>query len=258
MSDERRPAARHGEIRRFGPGTRWVHRLTAVLFGTCLATAAILYLPPLSLMVGRRALVMTIHLYAGYALPVPALVGWLVTGFRRDVTELNRFTAADGAWLRDRSPVGPPRRHRDRAGTPPTEPTEPTEPTGPGQPGEQPADQPGVGGKFNAGQKLYAAAVAGSMVVFLGTGLVMWFGADLRIPDRYRTGATFIHDLFAIGIFFAVLGHFWMALRDPEARAGLRTGYVPTWWAATEHPRWAPRPERSDGPEAPEPRSEAP
>jgi len=220
------------DIRRFGPATRWVHRMTAALFGSCLATAAILYLPPLSLMFGRRDLIMNIHLYCGFALPVPALLGWLTLGFRRDATELNRFATPDSAWLRARLPFSQARRQRQETRPPATRPVA----------APPVAARPNllrVGGKFNAGQKLYAAVVAGSILVFLGTGLVMYLGQDLSIPDRYRTGASFVHTLFAYGIFFAVCGHLWMASRDPVARAGMRTGYVPRWWAVSEHPHWS-------------------
>ena len=43
----------------------------------------------------------------------------------------------------------------------------------------------------------------------------------LRWPDRWsndlRTGATFVHDWFAIGVTLAVIGHIVFALRDPVA-----------------------------------------
>jgi formate dehydrogenase subunit gamma len=224
MTESGRTTPRQARVRRFGTGTRWVHRTTALLFGVCLVTAAMLYVPELSFLVGRRQLVMTIHLYCGLALPVPTLLGWLTREFRRDATELNRFAGVDGAWLRAHLLPGADRPARIAALATP----------GPAY----------VGGKFNAGQKLYAAAIAGAILVFLGTGVIMEYGQHLGIPDRYRTGATFMHDLSAFAAFFAVAGHLWMAARDPVARAGLRTGYVPTWWAAAEHPRWArPAPE---------------
>jgi formate dehydrogenase subunit gamma len=214
---------RPGRIRRFGLSTRWVHRTTSILFVICLVTSFILYIPQLSLLVGRRALVMNIHIYCGLALPVPVLLGWLAGGFRRDTTELNRFHPQDRAWMR--AHLSLLREIREaRIGA--------LARTGP----------PLVGGKFNAGQKLYAAAIAGSIIVFLGTGLIMWLGQDLGIPDRYRTGATFVHTLSAFAAFFAVAGHLWMAARDPVARTGMRTGFVPVWWAEIEHPHWAAPP----------------
>jgi formate dehydrogenase subunit gamma len=207
-----------GLVRRFGRVPRLVHWSTAALMGCCLLTGATLYLPALSPLVGRRELVETIHLYAGLALPVPMLAAAGSAVYRRDVRALNRFTAADGAWLRASLRFGAWRRSRARARI-----------------------AAGIG-KFNAGQKLYAAFVAGGVLVMLGTGVIMQWGAGPlgALPVGYRTGATLMHDLFAYGLFFGVLGHLWMAAHDPVARVGMRTGTVPAWWAAREHPAWSP------------------
>ena len=95
-------------VRRFTRGERWVHRSTAVLVGVLLVTAAVLYVAPLSQLVGRRHLVATIHVYAGLALPVPFLVGWVRSvALRADVRRLNRFVPSDWAWLRSRWSSGP-------------------------------------------------------------------------------------------------------------------------------------------------------
>jgi formate dehydrogenase subunit gamma len=186
--------------------------------GCCLLTGATLYLPPLAQLVGRRPLVETIHLYAGLALPVPMLAAAASAGYRRDLRALNRFTAADHAWLRASLRFGSWRRAAARARV------------------------AGGVGKFNAGQKLFAAFVAGGAFVMLGTGVIMQWGAGPLgpIPIGYRTGATFVHDLLAYGLFFGVVGHLWMAAHDPVARVGMRTGTVPAWWAAREHPAWSP------------------
>ncbi|CAJ59334.1 MULTISPECIES: cytochrome b/b6 domain-containing protein [Frankia] len=215
-----RIATPSGLVRRFGRVPRWVHWLTAALMGCCLLTGATLYLPPLARLVGRRQLVETVHLYAGLALPVPMLVAAVSAGYRRDLRALNRFTAADRAWLRASLRFGSWRRAAARARI-----------------------VAGVG-KFNAGQKLFAAFVAGGALVMLGTGMIMQWGAGPLgpIPIGYRTGATFVHDLLAYGLFFGVVGHLWMAAHDPVARVGIRTGTVPVWWAAREHPAWAPAP----------------
>ena len=55
----------------------------------------------------------------------------------------------------------------------------------------------------------------------------------------WRTGATFVHDWFALGLGLLVLGHLWFAIADPDARTGMRTGRVPRRWAVKEHPAWA-------------------
>ena len=195
--------ARGGELVRFAPASRRVHRATAVLVGACLLTAAVLYLEPLSVLVGRRELVMRVHVLAGLALPLPVLLGRLSAAYRDDLRELNRFGPADAEWLR--------RRDRRAARLPV--------------------------GKFNAGQKLNAALSAGGGLVLLGTGIVMEYGRSW--PLSLRTGATFVHDWTAAAVLLLVLGHLWLASRDTDARRGMRTGWVPLDWARREHPAWA-------------------
>jgi formate dehydrogenase subunit gamma len=180
-----------------------VHRATAVLVGVCLLTAAVLYLEPLATLVGRRGLVVRLHVLAGLALPLPVLLGRLSAAYRADLRALNRFTRTDAEWLR--------RRDRRSAGLPV--------------------------GKFNAGQKLNAALSAGGGLVLLGTGIVMEYGH--RWPLPLRTGSTFVHDWTAAALFLLVLGHLRLAYRDEDARRGLRTGSVPVGWAEREHPAWA-------------------
>ncbi len=189
-------------LHRFTRMQRWVHRTTAALMGVCVATASVLYIGPLSILVGRRHLVETVHVYAGIALPLPMLIGGLSAAYRHDLGLLNRFTAADWAWLRS----------RDRRG------------------GRIPI------GKFNPGQKLNAAFVAGSVLVMFGTGLLMRYGNSW--PVRWRTGATFVHDWLAYAVVIVATGHIWFASRDPVARTGMRTGVVPRCWARREHPGW--------------------
>jgi formate dehydrogenase subunit gamma len=70
----------------------------------------------------------------------------------------------------------------------------------------------------------------------LATGLM------LRWPNPFsndlRTGATFVHDWFAFGIWLAVLGHIYFAVRDPVALGGMTRGSVTPYWARTERPAW--------------------
>ncbi|MDT0389910.1 cytochrome b/b6 domain-containing protein [Streptomyces sp. DSM 41921] len=198
-----RPAA--VEVRRFTPAQRRVHRTTAVLMGVCVATAACLYVPQLAELVGRRALVVTLHVWAGLALPVPVLAGLASRAFRADLGRLNRFGPHDRTWLRAAL-------HRDR----------------------RHASRPA--GKFNAGQKIYAAWVAGASVVMLATGLMMWL--THLTPLLWRTSATFVHDWLALTLGIVLAGHIGMALADPEARRGMRTGSVSREWADREHPLW--------------------
>lgn len=194
-------------IPRFARAERWVHHATAALLLACVVTAAMLYVGPLAAAVGRRELIKTLHLIAGFALPAPILLGWLSAAFRADLRRLNRFRRVDWEWLRreDRRAV-----LRDR----------------------------GVMdvGKFNAGQKLNAAFVAGAICVMLGTGAMLTFPDPW--PDSWRTGATFVHDWLTMAIVAVVIGHLWYALRDPQALRGIWTGAVRRDWAARDHPAW--------------------
>ncbi|MER6733375.1 cytochrome b/b6 domain-containing protein [Streptomyces puniciscabiei] len=201
------PAPPGTRVRRFGRAPRWVHRTTAALMGICVATAAVLYIPQLAVMVGRRELVVRIHECAGVALPVPVLLGLASRAFRADLRFLNRFGPHDKVWLH--AALVRDKRHSSR-----------------------PA------GKFNAGQKIYAAWIAGATLVMLGTGLLMWF--THLAPLMWRTSATFVHDWLALTIGVVLAGHIGMALGDPEARRGLRTGTVSREWAKREHPLWRP------------------
>lgn len=72
----------------------------------------------------------------------------------------------------------------------------------------------------------------------LGTGLMMWF--THLTPVAWRTSATFVHDWLALTIGVVLAGHIGMALGDPEARRGLRTGLVTRAWADEQHPLWRP------------------
>ena len=76
--------------------------------------------------------------------------------------------------------------------------------------------------------------------------------------DDIRTGATFVHDLFAAAVVIVSGGHVWMALKDPEARRGLRTGYVTREWAEAEHALWAAELTSADSAKDPDARAYRP
>ena len=200
-----------GTVDRFGVGSRWVHGLTGIFMIICILTAAILYNGSIAVIVGHRYVVETIHVVSGFALPVPLLAGILSRSFRDDARRLNRFTSRDWAWLRSRT---------RRDGTIEV-------------------------GKFNVGQKLNAALSAGSIAVLLLSGTVMYFTNLAPLP--WRSGATFVHDWFALAVGLLVAGHIYMASKDPLAMTGIRTGRVPLTWARKEHAAWA-REIGGDGP----------
>jgi formate dehydrogenase subunit gamma len=199
----RRPRPRG--VRRFTVAERVVHRSTGTLMLLCATTAAFLYIGPLAQLVGRRDIVVTVHEWSGVLLPAPVLLGLFSPAFRADLRRLNRFAPYDRRWLR--AVVG-------RLTTS----------------SERPA------GKFNAGQKLYAGWMAGAVLVMMCTGLLMWF--QHLLPGISRTSAIFVHDVLAWGIAAVLVGHMLEAYKDPEARRGMRTGYVNRRWAGRQHPLW--------------------
>ena len=188
---------------RFDRVERTLHWVNAALFGTLMLTGAALYAGPISTLVGHREIVRTIHVYSGLLLPVAvlvAVVGRHGTRLRADLGTLNRWSRDDARWFR--------RKKRDAVRL----------------------------GKFNPGQKLNTAFVAGAGVVMLATGSIMhWF--DL-FPLDWRTGATFAHDWFALGIWVAVLGHIFFALRDQDSIEAMLGGEISAKWARTKAPVW--------------------
>jgi formate dehydrogenase subunit gamma len=200
------PAAVEALLRRFTVAERWIHRGTAALLGITMITAAFLYVPLLAELSGRRDLLVTVHKWAGITSLIPLVAGLFSRSFRMDLARLNRFGPHDRGWLRATL------RHRDHPS-----------------------------GKFNAGQKMYAALTGGAILVMTGTGLIMWF--PRLTPLVTRTGATFVHDWGALLFGAAVIGHIWMASNDPESRRGLRTGFVSRAWARRHHALWD-RPDR--------------
>jgi formate dehydrogenase subunit gamma len=189
---------------RFDAPERAVHWCTAVLVGVCVATAAALYLPSVATLVGRRALVKDVHVYAGLLVPVPFVVvrfGPWWSGLADDVRRLARFDDHDRRWLRSL--------------------------------GRDPFVQ---NGKFNGGQKLNAAFTLGAVLLLLATGSMMrWFSP---FPLTWRTGATFVHDWTAWSLAVVLAGHVAMAFGDADALRAMRRGTVPRRWAARKAPRW--------------------
>jgi formate dehydrogenase subunit gamma len=169
----------------------------------CIGTAAVLYNHSIAVAVGHRYLIAQIHVYCGFALLPPLLLGLVSRDYREDLRRLNRFTRRDWHWLRS----------------------------------QQRRDGSIRVGKFNAGQKLNATLSAGAIAGLLLTGTVMHLTGITSLA--WRSGATFTHDWFSLGLGLLVLGHLAHAFADPDALHGMRTGRVTVTWARREHAAWA-------------------
>jgi formate dehydrogenase subunit gamma len=172
-------------LTRFTRTEKLVHRTTSGLVFVLLATGIALYVPSVSVLVGRRSLLASVHVLCGLALPFPMVLGLFSSPeLRADVRALGRFLPGDLEWLRGQAPLG----------------------------------------KFNAGQKLASALFAGSGLVLIATGLILLAPVGVDLPDRLRQGATFTHDVTTFALLALLVGHLWQAWRHPEARAALRGG----------------------------------
>ena len=199
-----RPTAKHTvRILRFDRVQRSAHWANALLFGILMTTALPLYFGSLADVVGRRHLIAQIHLWAGITLPVPliiCLIGPWGAQMRRDVRRINRWSKEEIRWLRT---LGRTSTELD---------------------------------KFNPGQKLNAIFTAGVIVVMLVTGsMLQWFRF---FPVPWRTGATFVHDVFAFVIFFVVFGHIVIALTHRDSMRSMIKGWVTENWAARHAMAW--------------------
>jgi formate dehydrogenase subunit gamma len=199
-----------GYVRRFGPEERSLHWLLAATFLAMLATGLILYLPVFAELAANRRLWKSIHIGAAIAFWAGLVVLFLTDlsgSLRRTAGEFDRFDDDDLRWLGwavvRRGP-------------------------------EPPA------GRFNAGQKLNAALVAGLMVVFTVSGVLIYL-QETDAAVRGRTSAILVHDIATWIAVPLIAGHLYLALVNPSTRHSLRgmvLGTVRRDWARRHHPKW--------------------
>ncbi len=199
----RRPTRPPVRILRFDAVQRLAHWSNAALFTVLMVTAIPLYYGSFFGVVLPRHTVAQIHLWCGLALPIPVIVslfGPWGQRMREDVRRVNNWTHDEIRWLFS---LG---RTTLRLG------------------------------KFNPGQKLNAIFIGAATLIMLLTGaMLQWFrffSVDLR------QGATFVHDMFAFGIFVVVIGHILMALTHRESLSSMFRGWVSERWASTHAPAW--------------------
>lgn len=192
-------------LERFDTTERVLHWTVAALVGVLLVSGLVLYVPSWSLAVGHRGLLVGVHIACGFALPL-MVIGTFTGGasrqLRADLREADVWTPADRAWWRDRG-------HRCGGHT----------------------------GKFNPGQKLAGAFLAGSLAAMVISGFALVFAPAL--PLSWGTGATFVHDVFTVAVAAFVLGHVGMAFAHPGSLRGITTGRVRLSWARRASPGWA-------------------
>jgi len=181
-------------VRRFSRTERTLHWVNATGFLLLLATGLILYLPRLSVLVGRRPLIKDVHFWAGIGW-ISALALVALLGDRRGVLR----TARELEVLRP--------------------------------------------SRFNVGQKVNAILNAAFLVLFLASGLLLFFGER---DTRFRGASTvLLHDGLMYAALVLLVGHLYLAVIHPATRHSLRgmtRGTVSEAWAKRHYPKWAPPP----------------
>jgi formate dehydrogenase subunit gamma len=197
-----RPTPRY--VRRFTLTERLLHWVHASAFFVLLGSGLILYLPALSVAVGRRPLIKDIHFYTAIswagALILIALLGNR-RALARTLREIDLFDRDDASFLRGRTY----------------------------------APQ----GRFNAGQKVNTIITAAFAVLFFLSGLLLWFGE--RNTDIRLGGTLYLHDVLMYISVVIVAGHLYLALVNRSTRHSLRgmiLGTVREDWAEQHHAKW--------------------
>jgi formate dehydrogenase subunit gamma len=192
-------------VTRFSRTERLLHWVHASAFFVLLGSGLVLYVPRLSIWVGRRPEVKAVHVWTAVSwVGALALVIALGDrrGLRRTLRELDLFDDDDLGWLR--------RRRRPQ-------------------------------GRFNAGQKLNAAVTAAFALLFAVSGALLWLGER---DTRFRLAGTVrLHDALTYGSIVLVAGHLYLALIYPATRHALRgitRGEVREEWAREHHAKWRP------------------
>ena len=196
-------------VKRFSRTERAVHWIHASVFFVLLGTGLVLYVPRLSALIARRPFIKELHIYAALAWVV--LLTTVVVlgdrrGLRKTLRDLDLFDDDDRLWLR-----------------------------------RKPRPQ----GRFNAGQKVHAALVAGYAFLFAVSGFLLWLGER---DTRFRWASTILlHDGLMYASLVLLMGHLCLALIYPATRHALRgitVGSVRRDWALEHHRKWIERDER--------------
>jgi formate dehydrogenase subunit gamma len=191
-------------VQRFSRTERLLHWTNALGFFFLLASGLVLYVPALSIAIGRRLLIQRLHFWAGLVW-IGALVAIaLLADSRclvRTANELDAFDRDDLRWLLGRRPTPQ--------------------------------------GRFNAGQKINAALTLAMTVLFLVSGLLLWFGE--RDTQLRFASTILLHDGLMFASVVLVIGHIYLASIHPPTRHSLRgmtRGSVRKDWARSHHPKW--------------------
>ena len=99
------------------------------------------------------------------------------------------------------------------------------------------SDKVPAAGKYNAGQKIFFWAMAVLGVVFLASGIVLWFPESF--PRWLRATSRFAHILAALGGGLFLIVHIYLGtIALPGTARGMLFGRVSRAWAKHHHLLW--------------------
>lgn len=211
------------EILMFGGGQRFAHWLHTVAFVMLTITGAIIYIPGLGNSVGTGAgghVIRLIHRIGAIAfMLVPVLFAVFdLKGLVADIRRILTWGKDDLGWFK-----AAPRYYflGDEEAMPPQD-------------------------KYNTGQKLFYLVVGICMVLFIITGLVMWFGKgtvlpSLVVPTWMFQWSVFLHDLSMIAYVAFFLVHIMLAVVHPLMRGAIDEmifGWMPEEYVKSHHAKY--------------------
>jgi formate dehydrogenase subunit gamma len=202
-----RTVVHRGELLRHPVYTRVLHWLVAISFVLSLLSGFAIYSPALFKLLtplfGGGPMTRLLHPWFGVAFDLFFLfqfLNWLTPML---------WTEADTRWLKRI------KRYMSNEDT------------------VEPADV----GFFNGGQKLYFWTIALSGVLFLITGLLMWF--DHIVPRWLVAVSYVVHDLAALLMLAGFIIHIYEGTAAmPGTFRAMTNGTVARKWAWTHHPAW--------------------
>lgn len=102
----------------------------------------------------------------------------------------------------------------------------------------QAKDLPEIG-KYNAGQKMLFWTIVASLLLLLGSGVVLWYDTDLKLPVTLVRASGAVHAFAAFVLFMGMIVHVYSAVFwiRGSMRAMMRGGVKPGW-ALHHHPLW--------------------
>jgi len=202
-----RTVVHRGELLRHPVYTRVVHWSVAIAFILSLLSGFAIYSPWLyrwlTPLFGGGAMTRFLHPWFGLAFTIAfffQFLNWLRAMLWTDAD--TRWTRRLRAYVTNRDKVEPPET-----------------------------------GFFNAGQKLYFWVIVLSAVLFLLTGVLLWFD---NVAPRWAVAVSYVvHDIAALIMLAGFIIHVYEGTAaQPGTFRSMTDGTVTRDWARTHHPAW--------------------